>query len=73
MPARFYLAVRNVVGAPWSLDGAFHDAYGADPQKALASTGLDVDPKAADLLPVFYEIMRWGFKHEKEVCGGSVG
>lgn len=26
-----------------------------------------------DLLPVFYEIMRWGFKHENEVFGGSVG
>ena len=25
-----------------------------------------------DLLPVFYEIMRWGFKHENEVLAGSV-
>ncbi len=24
-----------------------------------------------DLLPVFYEIMRWGFKHEDEVFGES--
>ncbi|MBE6478934.1 MAG: hypothetical protein E7Z98_00260 [Olsenella sp.] len=30
----------------WVMDRGFHDAYLADPARALAATGLDVDPEA---------------------------
>ncbi len=30
----------------WAMDRGFHDAYLADPARALAATGLDVDPEA---------------------------
>lgn len=33
----------------WTLDPRFHEAYLADPASALATTGLDVDPRAASL------------------------
>lgn len=34
----------------WVMDQTFHDAYLRDPDAALASTGLDVDPRAAWLV-----------------------
>ena len=34
----------------WTLDAAFHDAYLQDPDRALAETGLDVDPETIRLL-----------------------
>lgn len=34
----------------WGFDREFHDAYLADPTSALATTGLDVDPRAASLV-----------------------
>ena len=34
----------------WGFDHEFHDAYLADPAGALATTGLDVDPRAASLV-----------------------
>ena len=34
----------------WGFDREFHDAYLADPAGALATTGLDVDPRAASLV-----------------------
>lgn len=30
----------------WAMDRGFHDAYLADSARALAATGLDVDPEA---------------------------
>ncbi|MBR3225448.1 MAG: radical SAM family RiPP maturation amino acid epimerase [Atopobiaceae bacterium] len=34
----------------WALDKEFHDAYRSDPAGALASTGLNVDPRAGALV-----------------------
>ena len=34
----------------WVMDWDFHDAYLADPERALARAGLDVDPEAVRLL-----------------------
>lgn len=47
---RTQIATLKRVFEHWTLDRAFHDAYLADPARALAGTGLDVDPRAVALL-----------------------
>ena len=47
---RSQVAALNRLLVLWVLDGKFHDAYLAEPERALADTGLDVDPRAASLI-----------------------
>ena len=47
--ARMVGTIKRVL-EKWTLDAAFHDAYLQDPDRALAETGLDVDPETIRLL-----------------------
>lgn len=47
--ARIVANIKRVL-EKWGLDATFRDEYEQDPDRALAGTGLDVDPEAVRLL-----------------------